>query len=248
MDKIKIAIVDDNIDQIDMVKSYINEQNDIEIVAEAYNGYDGIELLKKDHDKFDILLLDLVMPKRGGIWFLQEMKKNDIKTKTIIQTSNNTENAIREASRYNVNRFILKPYDLDYMGEVIREVSLKDISIEVRDAESKVVHILHELGIPSHIKGFQYLKNSIIMVYKDINYIGAITKLIYPEIAEMYGTTVSRVERAIRHAIEVGINRSTPDKISQYFGLTIYYEKDKPTNSEYIATIAECLKTELYSI
>lgn len=245
MEKIKIMIVDDNENFIELVKRHIDETDKFKLIGCASDGEKGLELLKQIHDQIDLVLLDFVMPNRDGLWFLKQLDKLNIKTKVIVQTSYNTDTAIKEASKYNVNYFVLKPYDFDYMDEIIENVVLSNLTIKDHGIESKIIQILHELGVPSHIKGFQYLKDSILMVYKDNSYIGAITKLVYPEIAEKYNSTISRVERAIRHAIEVGVNRSRPDVIQEFFGTSIHYDKDKPTNSEYIATIAGCSQLEL---
>ena len=195
MDKLKVLMVDDNISLINMVKEYFKSSNDVEVVLEAYDGEQGIKMIESNQDKYDLIVLDLIMPKKDGMYVLEEMKK--------------------------------------------RNINKKQISI---------TKILHELGIPSHIKGYQYIREGIGIIYEHPETIGGITKELYPELAEKFDTTVSRVERAIRHAIEVSWNRGNWELMEEIFGHSVDIDKAKPTNSEFIVTIADKLSLEASKI
>ena len=189
------------------------------------------------------------MPKNDGIWMLNEMKKKQIKVKVLVQSSYNSPEIIQKLSERGVKYMILKPYEPDMLYKKIKEVNDAEKNIKIvpkkENIEEIVVKMLHELGIPSHIKGFQYIKDSVIFVFKSRDCMGAVTKELYPEIAIKYKTTVPRVERAIRHAIEVSCNRVECSVLHDYFGYSLSYEKSRPTNSEFLTTIADRLKSKV---
>ena len=219
---------------------------------EAHDGVDGIDVIKNHPDDYDIILLDLIMPKKDGLDVLEEMKENNIDKKVIVETSYNASEVIRKVSEYGVSYFILKPFELIDLEKKILDVFKKkeDISIDFHNSNMQVAisKMLHNLGIPSHIKGYQFLRDAVYMVYENPDMIGGITKELYPELASRYDTTVSRVERAIRHAVEVSWNRGDIKLMENIFGHSVDIDKAKPTNSEFIVTIADKLRLDFYKV
>ena len=248
MKKIRVLMIDDNINLIEMVKEYFKSSNDVSIELEAYDGALGIELIEEKQNLYDAIILDLIMPKKDGIYVLEEMKKRNIDKKVIVSTSYNAADVIRQVSEFGVNYFILKPFELEDLEKRIlslfEEKDNKNLDLKYNNLQISITKILHELGIPSHIKGYQYIREGISIIYNDPNAIGGITKYLYPELANKFDTTVSRVERAIRHAIEVSWNRGDWDLMEEIFGHSVDIDKAKPTNSEFIVTIADKLRLE----
>ena len=209
MERTRVLIIDDNKNLVDMIKEYFNEHADIKITLEAYDGVEGIRLIEKKQEEYDIILLDLIMPNKDGISVLEHMNHKGIDKKVIVLTSYNTQEMIRKVSELGVNYFILKPFELVDLEKRIIEVAEgikyggQSIDLYHNNLQISITKTLHELGVPSHIKGYQYIREGVTLVYENPEMVGGITKELYPEIAKKYETTVSRVERAIRHAIEV---------------------------------------------
>ena len=251
--KIKVLVVDDNAMQLSLVKKYFNGSKKIEIVNHASNGEEAIKLLK-DNSNFDVMILDLVMPVKDGFHVLKYMKEKNINKKVIVMTSFNEENAIKEASELGVKYYALKPFDLDKLEEIIINISKQNKSneelIELQDKglQIQVTKLLHELGIPSHIKGYQYIRSAILMVYDNPGFIGGITKELYPDLSNKFNTSIQRVERAIRHAIEVSWLRGDIDLMEEIFGHSVDIDRAKPTNSEFIVTIADKLRLDMINV
>lgn len=253
MDKIKILMVDDNLNLVEMVKEYFKNHEMIQIAYEAYDGEQGIELIDKEKDHYDLIILDLIMPKKDGIYVLEEMKKRGISKKVIVATSYNASEVIREVSEYGVSYFILKPFELPDLEKRILESNKKkneskNIDFYYNNLQISITKMLHELGIPSHIKGYQYIREGIGIIFERPETIGGITKELYPELADKFDTTVSRVERAIRHAIEVSWNRGNWSLMEEIFGHSVDIDKAKPTNSEFIVTIADKLRLDFHKV
>jgi len=250
MDKIRVLMIDDNISLIKMVQEYFKSSSDVDVVLEAYDGEQGIKLIEENQDKYDVIVLDLIMPKKDGIYVLEEMKNRNISKSVIVATSYNSSDIIRQVSEYGVSYFILKPFELVDLEKRIIEAtkkyanSDKNIDFGHNNLQISITKILHELGIPSHIKGYQYIREGIEIIYNRPETIGGITKELYPELAVKFDTTVSRVERAIRHAIEVSWNRGNWELMEEIFGHSVDIDKAKPTNSEFIVTIADKLSLE----
>ncbi len=246
----RVLMIDDNVNLVEMVKEYFSSSEQISIDLVAYDGQEGIQIIEEKKDEYDLILLDLIMPKKDGMYVLEEMKARDIDKKVIVVTSYNTSDIIREVSEYGVNYFLLKPFELSDLQKRIVEatkgnnVQNKNIDFYHNNLQISITKILHELGIPSHIKGYQYIREGIGIIYERPETIGGITKELYPELASKFDTTVSRVERAIRHAIEVSWNRGNWDLMEEIFGHSVDIDKAKPTNSEFIVTIADKLKLE----
>lgn len=252
-DTIKVLIIDDNVSLIQMVKEYFKDSSKIKVVLESYDGKDGIEVIDSKKDEYDVIVLDLIMPKKDGMYVLKEMRSRGIDKKVIVATSYNAGEVIREVAEYGVNYLILKPFDLEDLEKRIIEVcskkkESKTIDFETHNLQVSITKMLHELGIPSHIKGYQFLRDAINIVFDRPDVIGGITKELYPELAGKYDTTVSRVERAIRHAIEVSWNRGSWDMMEELFGHSVDIDKAKPTNSEFIVTLVDKLRMDFHRI
>ena len=252
MNNIKVLMIDDNVELVKMVKEYFSDHAYINMILEAYDGQEGIKLIKENQSDYDVVILDLIMPKKDGIDVLEEMKKANINKKIIVLTSYNSEDMIRKTSELGINYFILKPFELsDLERRIINCCSdntnnKKNIDVHYNNLQISITKILHELGVPSHIKGYQYIREGISIIYERPEVIGGITKELYPDIAERFSTTVSRVERAIRHAIEVSWNRGNWDLMEDIFGHSVDIDKAKPTNSEFIVTVADKLRLEFH--
>ena len=250
MKEIKVLMIDDNKSLVDMIEEYSSDNEKIKVVKKAYSGLEGIKVIDKNRNDYDVIILDLIMPNKDGIYVLDEMKKRGINKPVIISTSYNQDEMIRKVSEYGVRYFLLKPYDLTDLESRILELSNfelkenKNINLFHSGLQMSITKILHDLGVPSHIKGYQYIKEGIMLIYENPRMIGGITKELYPEIANKYNTTVSRVERAIRHAIEVSWNRGDWDLMDEIFGHSVDVDKAKPTNSEFIVTVADKLRLE----
>lgn len=253
MDKIKVIMVDDNIGLVEMVEEYFNESKSIKLVNKAYDGIEGIDLIEKERGNYDVIILDLIMPNKDGIYVLEEMKKRGIKEKVIVLTSYNASNVIKEVSSYGVSYFMLKPFDnIELEKRVLdlfkKEEETKTVDFYHSNIQVSITKMLHELGIPSHIKGYQYLREAITVIFERSETIGGITKELYPELANKFDTTVSRVERAIRHAIEVSWNRGNIDLMEEIFGHSVDIDKAKPTNSEFVVTLADKLRLDFHRV
>lgn len=250
MENRRVLMIDDNTSLIDMVKEYFKKSNEVSIVLEAYDGLEGIKMIEEHQDEYDVIVLDLIMPKKDGMYVLEQMKERGINKKVIVATSYNASDIIREVSEFGVSYFILKPFELSDLEKRIKDATNKDekgsknIDFYHNNLQISITNILHELGIPSHIKGYQYIREGISILYERPETIGGITKELYPELAVKFDTTVSRVERAIRHAIEVSWNRGNWDLMEEIFGHSVDIDKAKPTNSEFIVTIADKLRLE----
>lgn len=251
MNKIKVLMIDDNEGLIDLAHEYFKDSN-ISIEAEAKDGIEGLTKIKEEYNNYDVILLDLIMPHKDGMSVLKDLKREkiDVFNKIIVATSYNDPKTIRKISEYGISYFILKPFEMSDLEDKIidtckgDETEGKVIDFKKGDLKISITRILHELGIPSHIKGYQYIREAIDIIYNNPDVIGGITKELYPELAKKFDTTVSRVERAIRHAIEVSWNRGSWDLMEEIFGHSVDIDKAKPTNSEFIVTIADKLKLE----
>ncbi|MFV9510778.1 sporulation transcription factor Spo0A [Tepidibacillus sp. LV47] len=258
MSKIKVLVADDNREFVDLLREYMMEQTDMEIIGVAYNGNEVLEILEKEIP--DVLILDIIMPHLDGLGVLEKLRTMQLlkQPKIIMLTAFGQENITQRAVELGASYYILKPFDMDVMINRIRQVvdqplpkssptthyqkAMKVPSSKSLDAS--ITNLIHEIGVPAHIKGYQYLREAIMMVYNDIEILGSITKILYPKIAEKFNTTPSRVERAIRHAIEVAWSRGNVEAIKNLFGYTVNISKAKPTNSEFIAMVADRLRLQ----
>lgn len=254
MKKIQVVLADDNREFTDLLKEFIDEQADMEVVGVGYNGNEVLQILERNNP--DVLILDIIMPHLDGLGVLEQVRKMDLKPmpKIIMLTAFGQENITQRAVELGASYYILKPFDMEVLSTRIRQVaSNKVVSVgpkiaqaapKTKNLDAHITNIIHEIGVPAHIKGYMYLREAITMVYNDIEILGSITKILYPKIAEKFKTTPSRVERAIRHAIEVAWSRGNVDSITSLFGYTVNISKAKPTNSEFIAMVADKLRIE----
>lgn len=267
---LSILIADDNQEFSHTLSSYINNQEDMEVIAVAKDGNEAVEMISNTTP--DVVLLDVIMPHLDGLGVLEAINKKLINKKpvSIMLSAVGQDKITQKAIGVGADYYIVKPFDIEVLikrikdikyfkpnqtgGSLItRETKLKYIELPENDSkkeenlEALVTNIIHEVGVPAHIKGYQYLREAIMMVVNDIDVINQITKSLYPKIAAKYNTTSSRVERAIRHAIEVAWGRGQQDAVESIFGYTVSAAKGKPTNSEFIAMIADKLRLELKS-
>lgn len=259
MKKIKVCVVDDNRELVALLEEYISAQEDMEVIAVAHNGQECLNMLENINP--DILILDIIMPHLDGLGVLEKLRemKRETMPNVIMLTAFGQEDVTKKAVDLGASYFILKPFDMESLVNNIRQVSRKGQSViksnsqvtyrtqpeqKPKNLDASITNIIHEIGVPAHIKGYLYLREAISMVYNDIELLGSITKVLYPDIAKKYNTTASRVERAIRHAIEVAWSRGNIESISSLFGYTVSMSKAKPTNSEFIAMVADKLRLE----
>ena len=258
---IKVAIADDNENMIRMLTDIVSRDSELHVVGTAKNGEEACEIIREKEP--DIVLLDIVMPKLDGLGVMDRMNRDKNMKKHpnfIIISAIGQENVTEDAFRLGASYYIMKPFDQEALltrikltkrsvmkqpGGIRKNEMLDDERDTKRHSlESDVTNIIHEIGVPAHIKGYQYLREAIVMSVNDIEMLNSITKILYPTIAKKYQTTSSRVERAIRHAIEVAWSRGKMDTIDELFGYTIHNGKGKPTNSEFIALIADKIRLD----
>jgi two-component system response regulator (stage 0 sporulation protein A) len=261
MEKINVAVVDDNEKIIDAICNTLTKDDDIKIIGKARNGEEAYDLIHKTSP--DVVILDLIMPKMDGLSLMDKIHNDGSLIKLpffIITSAISNETVIQDAFGYGAGYYMLKPFELNMITDRVKSAknynkrlpeNKKFIAANEdkqqfmdRNIESDVTAIIHDVGVPAHIKGYQYLREAIIMSVNDTEMLNSITKILYPTIAKKFQTTSSRVERAIRHAIEVAWNRGRMDTIDELFGYTINAEKGKPTNSEFIALIADKIRLE----
>ena len=244
--KIRVVLVDSDKEQLSSIEKYFSKHAVIEVVKCFTDGLSAIDYIKNGNNKVDMLITDLLIPNKDGLSLIKEMKNNGIEKNVIVLTGYNSLDMIKQVSLYNVNYFMLKPFnyeDLEY--QILSNKDIKGGILDInKELQSNITSLLHSLGVPSHIKGYEYIREGIGLMYNNPGLLGAITKEMYPEIAFKYNTTSSRVERAIRHAIEISWNRGDYDLMEEVFGHSVDFDRAKPTNSEFIATIADKLRLE----
>ena len=252
--KTRILLADSNKDFCTLLTELIGAEKDMEIAASASDGLEAVALAEKLRP--DIMLIDLVLPKLDGLEVLRRVKKAGLAAHTTVLSGFVNGKVISDCSNSGADYFIPKPCDVPVLLSRIRQFSaapqtsahaavdcreLKSPDRRNAELESVVTDIIHEIGVPAHIKGYQYLREAIILTINDMEMINAVTKVLYPTVAKKFDTTPSRVERAIRHAIEVAWDRGDIEVLQKFFGYTVSNIKGKPTNSEFIAMIADCL-------
>ncbi|KKO52066.1 sporulation transcription factor Spo0A [Paenibacillus sp. DMB20] len=263
MQKIEVLLADDNREFTNLLGEYITDQPDMVVTGIAYNGEEVLNMIGESGKVPDVLILDIIMPHLDGLGVLERLRDMNLspQPKIIMLTAFGQENITQRAVQLGASYYILKPFDMEVLASRIRQLVGVPTGMSAgtaftvsksnvvpmgkgKNLDANITSIIHEIGVPAHIKGYQYLREAITMVYNNIEILGAITKTLYPAIAEKFKTTPSRVERAIRHAIEVAWTRGNIDSISHLFGYTINISKSKPTNSEFIAMVADKLRIE----
>ena len=245
---VKVMIVDDNKEFCEILKDYFDRQDDCMISGIANNGLQALELLAQEMP--DVMIIDLIMPHLDGIGVLEQLNAEyEERPKVIILTAFGQETQIKRAVELGAHYYILKPFDLEVLGNRVRQLAngstgghVLNFHPKSRNLDVDVTNLIHQMGVPAHVRGYQYLRDAIINVIREMSLMGAVTKELYPMIAEKYNTTPSRVERAIRHAIELAWDRGNVELMNKVFGYTIDVERGKPTNSEFIAMVADRLR------
>ena len=250
--KTKIMVVDDNKEFVKLINMYINSQKDMVALDPLYDGTNAISAIKQS--KPDVLLLDVVMPEKDGLTVLEELSDEVGMEKPliVIMSAIGQEKVTQKAISFGATYYVVKPFDMITLIDRVRDI-LKEKD-EVKEEymvaygnkslplEVRVTQMIHDVGVPAHIKGYQYIREAIMLAVNDEDIINSITKTLYPTLSEKFNTTPSRVERAIRHAIEVAWNRGQIEMHEKIFGYTVNSNKGKPTNSEFIAMIADRIR------
>lgn len=241
----KILICDENTEERLKIVDYLKKSG-YRFIDDASNGDIAVEKILKTN--YDVVVVDLWMSRIDGIGIIKNAKKEKNAPAFIIMSAINKQSILIEASEAGADVCLLKPFEMSTLSEHIISIvrmrsrnNVNDLN-QNADMESQVTKIIHQIGVPAHIKGYQYLRTAILMTIEDNDIINSVTKVLYPTVAKKYGTTTSRVERAIRHAIEVAWDRGDVDTLNSYFGYTIQNSRGKPTNSEFIAMIADNLR------
>lgn len=258
MEHLSVAIADDNQRILDMLETVIGMDKELNLVGKAKNGEEMCQIIKDKQP--DVVLLDLIMPKMDGLTVMEQVSQDKNVSKRpyfIVITAVGQERITEDAFNKGANYYIMKPFNNEMLLNRIKSVrklfrnnekksedTKSENAARGENLENRVTNMLHEIGIPAHIKGYHYLRDAIIMAVEDMDVLNAITKILYPTVAKKYQTTSSRVERAIRHAIEVAWSRGKLDTLDELFGYTVSTGKGKPTNSEFIALIADTIQLE----
>lgn len=265
MAELSIAIADDNRQTLNLLGEILEKEEGIHVVGKADNGEDAYNMIVRTNP--DIVLMDVIMPRLDGISVMEKVKNNTQMKgcpSFIMVTAASSQDVTEDAFKLGANYYIMKPFSKDVILDKIRRVSrsraksvtgnqvtertvkpyLDKEQYMEQNLETDVTQMLHEIGIPAHIKGYQYLRDAIVMSVQDSEMLSSVTKILYPTIAKKHQTTPSRVERAIRHAIEVAWSRGKMDTINDLFGYTVSGGKGKPTNSEFVALIADKIRLD----
>ena len=254
--KVSVLIVDDNRDFCDEMSDYIKASPDMCLAGVANDGDEAYGMICATRP--DIVIMDIIMPKRDGISLLKKLANTKMtKRPTVIAHSvTGNEKVMESCYQAGAEYYLLKPQTCDAIADTIRSLAPGNNNAGIvptnqapkpekeSDLETIVTEFMHELGLPAHIKGYQYIRTAIMMVVNNMDLLNYITKQLYPDIAKKYGSTSSRVERAIRHSIEVAWTRGRPETMNNIFGYTIDTGKGKPTNSEFIAMVADRIRLQ----
>lgn len=255
---IRVVSIDDNPEVRENLREYFKESTSIELIGEADNGIDGYELICSKRP--DAVILDIVMPKLDGLGLLERLANDNISTNILIYSAIGNDTVVQKTFSLGAKYYIMKPCDPKDIASHILDASQTVLSassvistrtgatITENNLESVITSIIHDIGVPAHIKGYNYLREAIGLCIKDDEFINSITKLLYPTVAKNFSTTSSRVERAIRHAIEVAWNRGREEILTDIFGYTIDTNKGKPTNGEFIAMISDSIKLKMKKV
>ena len=251
--KTRVLIADSGEDFRFLMADTISSEEDMTVVGTAGDGIETLALIEQKHP--EIIVMDLVLTKLDGLGVLQKITQMQHRPAVIIVSGFFNDHVVQEAAELGAYYFMPKPCDVPALLERLRQISSarrqRGISLATKQGvsmipqpenlEAVVTEVIHEIGVPAHIKGYQYLREAIILTINDMEIINSVTKVLYPTVAKKFGTRSSRVERAIRHAIEVAWDRGDLETLQKFFGYTVSNVKGKPTNSEFIAMIADCL-------
>ncbi len=254
MEAVRIVVADDNIQLRDMVAEYLKMQSGIEVAALAENGIEAIRAVEEHQP--DVLICDMIMPKMDGYAVLERLSNMQLEKRpgVIALTALGRDDFIARAINLGVNYYMVKPIDLSALAQRVFEAAGETMRAAVFPSrgktgletqcslEERIANLFLTVGIPAHIKGYQYLREAVRITIENPDVMGRITKELYPGIARRFGTTSSKVERAIRHAIEVAWNRGRIEALDEAFGRNVCSLDDKPTNGEFIALVSDRLR------
>jgi len=249
---VKLIIADDNPHIREILETYFNHQEGIEVVGKAANGFQALDLIQSRHP--DLVILDMVMPQMDGLGVLERLNSGEFTDipNVIVLSAVGQDDLIKRAVELGAKYYMIKPFDFELLTKRIMELSgsrpakrtavpASPVTQNQKSIDEKITSVFLTIGIPAHIKGYHFLREAIKMVVNDSDLINRITKELYPGIGKRFNTTPSKVERAIRHAIDVAWTRGKIENINQVFGYNVYTNKDKPTNGEFIALVADKL-------
>lgn len=243
--QVKVVVVDDNEAVIRSVKEYFRNSEIVSVIGGFTNGKDALNYLLQNPDQYDILMLDLILTHFDGIRIIEELKNHNINKKIMVLSSFKDDFTIRRVQALGASYFMLKPVDMDVVNSRLIDLVMHKkemIVVKSNKIESEVSVLLHDLGIPTHVRGYQYIREGVMLLYASDGISSLVTKEIYPKIANKYQTTSSRVERAIRHAIEISWSRGDIKLMEDLFGNSIDFDRSRPTNSEFLSTLADKFK------
>jgi two-component system response regulator (stage 0 sporulation protein A) len=256
--KMTLVIADDNKEFCEVLSEFFKQQDDIEVVGVVHNGDAAVELVLALTP--DVLLLDIIMPHLDGIAVLEKLNSRELvkRPKIVMLTALGQEAMTHKVIELGADYYIMKPFALELLVRRVRELvrapevplprrvgNIRNKSLQSDDEMiAEITRIIHQMGVPAHIKGYGYLREAILVAFRDVDTLNSVTKVLYPKIADKYGTTPPRVERAIRHAIEIAWTRGNVEYLNRLFGNTIALDRGKPTNSAFIARIADKLRIE----
>ena len=250
--KLKIMLIDNVASTRENTKQMINKSNDAVVKSDFDNAISALEYLKSN--EIDVVVTDLVLPKLDGFSFLDELSQMNLNhtPKVIVTSAISSDELIERALKLGASYYMIKPIDDSVLLKRIKQISNFTATTQVteprkiknKSLEEKITNIFITVGIPAHIKGYQFLREAIKMAIDNPEIINSITKKLYPSIAERFDTSASKVERAIRHAIEVAWNRGKIENINTLFGIRVYSNNEKPTNGEFIALVADKMLIE----
>lgn len=238
---IRVMMIDSDINYMNEVKQYFSSSSSIYVV-DTISTLDGA--LASLNNDYDVLVINMLLSGMDSLLILSKLKELNLKKKVIAVSEYMSSAMMSNLEKYNPDYFMKKPFSNESLENAISSICKIENEVVNNDLKVAITNMLHSLGIPSHIKGYSYIRDGIQMMYKDASLIGSITKELYPSIANNYSTTSSRVERAIRHAIEVSWMRGDYNLMEELFGNSVDYDRAKPTNSEFIATLADRLRLE----
>ena len=237
---IRVMLIDEDVNHINAVEEYFSSSSSVNVVKAISNRDEAMSSITED---YDVLVINLLLSGCLCSFILSKMKELGINRKVIITSEYVSPDMMMQINSYQPNYFLKKPYSCSELERVIASIYFKENKSN-NTIKLKITDMLHNLGIPSNLKGYSYIRDGIEMMYNDTSMMGAITKELYPRLARSYETTSSRVERAIRHAIEISWSRGDYDYMEELFGNSVDCDKSKPTNGEFIVTLADRLKLE----
>ena len=244
--KTTIMIVDDNKDFTTEAEKYFSSRPDSEVIATAADGAEALDILRTAEP--DVLLLDLVMPNLDGFSVLEQMDKRG--TRVIVVSALSQDTFIAKAMHLGADYYMMKPVSMANLAARVFDAPVKRrdnavaVNVKSKSMDEKITNVFITVGIPAHIKGYQFLREAVKMAIVNPDVINSITKRLYPDVAAKFSTSPSKVERAIRHAIEVAWNRGKIENINSLFGVRVYSQHEKPTNGEFIALVADKMLLE----